>query len=277
MLLQFIAGLVLAIVISFLAWKTKNLSMSGAYAAAILGTIIFGLGGLAWAVLLLGFFISSSLLSRAFGRHKASLAEKFSKGSQRDAGQVMANGGVAGGMVLIGLLFPDSTWVWAAFAGALAAVNADTWATELGVLSRSLPVMIHTGKPVEKGTSGAISLAGTFSALSGAALIGGLAISLWQGASALDLRGALLWMAAISLAGLTGSLVDSFLGATIQAIYHCPSCHKETERHPTHTCGSPTSRLRGLAWMDNDLVNSICSLAGAASALVFGLLIFRLG
>ena len=73
-------------------------------------------------------------------------------------------------------------------------------------------------------------------------------------------------LVAIILGGLAGSLVDSLLGATFQAIYHCPACDKETERHPTHTCGAVTLQVRGWRWLNNDVVNLICSLMGAVMA-----------
>jgi uncharacterized protein (TIGR00297 family) len=130
-------------------------------AAILTGGLIFGFGGLPWAALLLTFFVSSSALSKAFKRRKAELAEKFSKGSQRDWGQVLANGGL-GALLAIGFAFkPHPNWIWLAFAGAMAAVNADTWSTELGVLSPVPPRMITSGKQVERGTSGGISLTGT--------------------------------------------------------------------------------------------------------------------
>src|SRR5512143_1311132 len=155
--IQFIIGLLLAILIAFLAWKAGSLSASGAWAASITGGLIFGLGGWAWAALLLTFFISSSALSRLFSQQKASLAEKFSKGSQRDWGQVLANGGLGALLAVAGSLFPGAYgWIWIAYAGAMAAVNADTWATEVGVLSRTPPRLIISGQPVERGTSGGI-------------------------------------------------------------------------------------------------------------------------
>ena len=101
----------------------------------MIGTLIFGFGGVPWAALLLAFFISSSLLSKMFSAKKVSLAEKFEKGSRRDWAQVLANGGAGAFLAVVGLLFAQDAWPWLAFAGAVATVNADTWATELGVLS----------------------------------------------------------------------------------------------------------------------------------------------
>ncbi len=272
---QFIAGFFLAIFISLAAWRAHSLSRSGAAAAAVLGTIVFGLGGVPWSVLLLGFFISSSGLSRLAGKRKAALNEKFSKGSERDAAQVAANGGISGLFVLLHLFFPAAVWPWLAFAGTLAAVNADTWATELGVLSRAVPRLITTGAPVERGSSGGITLTGSLAAAGGALFVGLLALLVWDAAlwGALSVVRAGLVLALITLGGLAASLVDSLLGATLQAIYHCPVCVKETERHPLHTCGSFTTQLRGLKWMDNDWVNTLCALSGGVIALLGGLVL----
>ena len=64
-----------------------------------------------------------------------------------------------------------------------------------------------------------------------------------------------------SLAGLISALFDSFLGATVQQIYYCDHCQKETER-VIHTCGTPTRPLRGWHWMNNDMVNFLASIVG---------------
>ena len=273
--MQLFIGSLFAIVISLLALKTSSLSRSGAIAAAILGTIVFGLGGLPWAILLLSFFISSSALSQLFGkRRKKQLAEQFSKGSQRDAMQVVANGGVCGVFVLAHLAFPESAWPWLGFAGTLAAVNADTWATELGVLSKSTPRLITTLKPAKRGTAGAVTLAGTLASLGGALLIALLAVIFWPVEAAPVSMGQIaIVFGIIGLAGLAGSVLDSLLAATVQAIYTCPTCQKETEQHPIHSCGSPTTLKRGWPWLTNDWVNTACAAAGGVIALIPGLML----
>jgi uncharacterized protein (TIGR00297 family) len=167
-------------------------------------------------MLLLAFFISGSLLTTA-----AKGGDGAAKGGEgRNARQVIANGGIAALAALAG------NWAW--FAGALAAANADTWATEIGSHSRMPPRLITNGRRVSAGTDGGITLLGTTGGIAGAGLIGGLSYVLGQ-------RGAV----AIAVAGVVGMLVDSMLGATVQG------------------------KVR---WMDNDAVNLAATLSGAACA-----------
>jgi len=269
--MQLLLGFLLALAIAFLAFKARSLNPSGAIAAAITGTIIFGVGGFSWAVLLLTFFITSSALSRAFKKRKQGLDEKFSKGHERDAGQVLANGGVATLFAALSYFFPHQPWTWVGFAASLAAVNADTWATELGVLNPHPPRMItNLTRAVEKGTSGGISLVGTLASLSGSTVIALLAVLLIP-TDSLSTDHWLLFTL-IALAGLAGSLFDSFLGGTVQAMYFCPTDQKETEKHPLHTCGTKTIHIRGWKWLDNDWVNLSCGAFGAIVALLLTML-----
>ena len=113
-LTQLIIGVLSGALVGLLAWRAGALSLSGAWAATLSGGLIFGLGGLPWAVLLLAFFISSSMLSRLFARRKAALSEKFSKGSQRDCGQVLANGGLGAALAVVHAILPEAAWPWVA-------------------------------------------------------------------------------------------------------------------------------------------------------------------
>lgn len=258
--MQLPLGFLLAGFVAYFAYRARSLNTSGAIAATFIGTVVFGLGGLRWAVLLLIFFITSSALSRAFKARKQGLDEKFSKGHARDAGQVFGNGGLATAFVLVHFLFPESDIGWVGFAASLAAVNADTWATELGVLNPTPPRLItNLKKRVEKGTSGGVSLFGTF-----ASLLGAFTIALPAALS----TGHWLLLPLITLAGLCGSLFDSLLGSTVQAMYYCPTHEKETEKHPFHTCGRQTVHIRGWKWLDNDRVNFACGAFGAIIALL---------
>jgi len=156
--------------------------------------------------LLLAFFVLSTLLSR--------------RGTARNERQVVANGGIAALAALAG------NWTW--FAGALAAATADTWATEIGSHSRTLPRLITDGSRVPAGTDGGITLLGTAGAIAGAWFIAGLSSLLGQRS-----------LVAIAAAGVAGMTIDSLLGATVQG------------------------KVR---WMDNDAVNLAATLTGAACA-----------
>jgi uncharacterized protein (TIGR00297 family) len=263
--MQILSGFFLAVIVAYLAYRAHSLNRSGAIAATVVGTVVFGLGGWSWAILLMVFFVTSSGLSRAFKNRKRGLDEKFSKGHERDAGQVFGNGGLATFFAALHTLYPESIFPWIGFAVSLAAVNADTWATELGVLNPTQPRMIiNLGKQVEKGTSGGISLFGTLASLLGAVVIALPAVYL-SPVGALPSETFLL----ISFTGLAGSLFDSFLGATVQAMYYCPTDKKETEKHPLHTCGTQTVHIRGWKWLDNDWVNFACGAFGTAIAFLF--------
>jgi uncharacterized protein (TIGR00297 family) len=266
LLIQLAVGIVLSSLVAGLAYWRGSLTRSGGLGAVLVGTLIFGFGGWALGSLLIVFFISSSLLSHYKEGEKSGLAEKFAKGNQRDFGQALANGGIAALIAALSAALPGPLLL-AAFTGALATVNADTWATELGVLSKQPPRLITTGKPVERGTSGGVSALGTLATLGGGLLIGlAAALLLAIDTHIAGRHSATLPLIPVALlAGLTGSLFDSLLGATVQAIYYCPACQKETEKK-VHTCGTQTNRLRGWPWLGNDLVNLVSSLVGALAA-----------
>jgi uncharacterized protein (TIGR00297 family) len=262
---RLLLGLLLSTAISLFAYRRRSLSRSGVAGAVVTGTTTFGLGGWDWGLSLIFFFVSSSMLSHFREREKAATtADKFSKGSRRDLGQVAANGGIATLLALghgLAQTHMLRETLQAGYVGSLATATADTWATELGVLSPRPPRLVTSGRTVPPGTSGGVTLVGT-----GAAALGALALGsvFW----ALQLfRPSLSFLPPLGLiSGLAGSFLDSLLGATLQAMYYCPVCNKETERR-IHRCGTSTRLLRGLPWMDNDIVNFIATLWGGLVAM----------
>lgn len=262
-------GLLLSSSIGLLAYRRHSLTRSGVAGAIITGTTTVGIGGWAWGLSLIFFFISSSLLSHFRERDKAAVAEdKFNKSSERDIWQVAANGGVG---TLLALSYGLSTSPLvrnaceAGYIGAFATATADTWATEVGTLNKQPPRLITTGKPTTPGTSGGITLLGT-----SVAALGATSLGLFYALLSRQRHFSLSLIALIS--GLAGSLCDSFLGATVQAMYYCPTCKKETERH-IHNCGTATTPLRGISWLNNDAVNFLATLCGAIIAATINRLI----
>jgi uncharacterized protein (TIGR00297 family) len=274
---QLAVGLFLSALIGGLGYWRRALSVSGVVGAILVGTAIFGLGGWVWGLLLVTFFVSSSWLSHYRRADKEPLADKFAKGSRRDLGQTLANGGLGAVLAAAYAGSPDPL-LFMAFIGVMATVNADTWATELGVLSRVPPRLITTGEEVVPGTSGGVTRLGIWASLAGALLIGAMAAALSQVRSLLSggvwsLQAASYPLLAVA-GGLTGSLFDSLLGATVQTIYYCDRCGKETES-PIHGCGQISRPVRGWGWMNNDGVNVLASALGGLVAVLLAWLLWR--
>jgi uncharacterized protein (TIGR00297 family) len=250
-----VLGFVLAAAISLAARRTRSLSIGGAIAATLIGTVAVA-AGWNWGALLILYFVSSTALSHVRRTEKARrIGAIVEKGGERDAVQVLANGALFAGAAIMMLIRPHARWI-ALGAGALAASAADTWATEIGTLSRRLPRSILTGRPVPTGTSGAISLAGTVAMAAGALFMGLLLVLLgWTLEIAMT----------VVIAGVFGAMIDTLLGATLQTRRWCAACSRETER-AVHDCGIATAHKRGLGWLDNDLVNFLSAAAGGLLA-----------
>jgi uncharacterized protein (TIGR00297 family) len=257
---QLLIGVVFAVGISLFSHRMRFLTADGAVAQCILGVILLGIGGWQWTVPMLLFFLSSSILSRIKKSKHPDIESRFSKTSTRDWVQVVANGGIAGGLVLVNFFTPDPLW-YAAYAGSVAAVTADTWGTELGTLSRKRPLLITTLRPVDTGTSGAVSLAGLAAGVGGALLIF-LATMMWYQ------PGYPSGFIPVVAGGFVGSLADSLMGATLQVQFRCGVCGMKVEKE-TH-CDLATVRSGGFVPVTNDVVNFLASaVGGIAACLLF--------
>ncbi|MFW9779954.1 MAG: DUF92 domain-containing protein [Candidatus Heimdallarchaeota archaeon] len=237
------------------------------------------------------FFISASVLSKYKSAEKTSASLDFEKGTtKRDAMQVVANGTVAlilvvgyGFFDLLPLLLTNQTVIPQItspfFVGvfiAFAVHNADTWATEIGLLSNRKPRLVtNLRKQVMQGTSGGITIDGLAASLFGAMVIAGVYFSAYLTIppNSHDIFMIGLAMGVITIAGLIGSVVDSIEGATIQGIYYCEPCAKETESNPHPRCGNPTTLIRGNIVINNDIVNVSSAFIVAILGIIIILLI----
>ena len=248
----------MAAAIAVAAWHLRALSPSGAIAATVVGSVAMR-GGWPWAGYLLSWFAVSVLLSRwGRARKQARTAGVVAKGDRRDAWQVLANGGVfAVAGWLDGVLAGGTGWLVVAACGALAAAGADTAGTEVGTAWGRDPWSLRTRGRVPPGSSGAVTVLGLVGTFGGAAVFTMFAV----GIGPVPIAAA----PALFTGAVAGALADTLLGAWWQARRWCDACHRETEQR-VHACGTTTRHLAGLPWLENDLVNLLCTLVGAATA-----------
>ncbi len=246
-----ILALAAGIVATLGAYALRLFTAGGALTAVAVGVVVLLSGGWGLTFTLVGAFASTAILTAY--RRGEKVQPEHKRG--RTAAQILANGVVPAGMALLsGVL--QAAWPISAAAGAIAASTADTWATELGLLSRRPPRLITTGEIVERGRSGGLTLLGTAAAVGGTVGIG--LLSTWLVGTGVGV---------VAAAALLGQLVDSLLGATVQVRYRCPACGRTGET-VVCSCGARRSRLSGLPWMNNEAVNLIAAASAAATAAV---------
>ncbi|MDQ0197298.1 DUF92 domain-containing protein [Neobacillus ginsengisoli] len=246
------------ILTSIAGFLLRSLTVSGAIAAIIVGMAVF-IGFGARGLFLLGvFFSTSSLWSKYKSTYKKSIEEKVAKGSTRDWRQVIANGGFAALLSIIVYFHHDQIWL-IGFAVCLASANSDTWASELGSLSRKDPIYIRTFKRIERGTSGAISILGSACALSGSFLIALISSWLFH----LNIYNSFI----VFLFGFIGNIIDTLVGAFYQQVFVCSQCRIETEKK--FHCERATTRIKGYFIVDNDTVNFFSGFIASVLAMIF--------
>lgn len=100
-----------------------------------------------------------------------------------------------------------------------AAVTADTFSSELGILSKSKPRLITslTLREVPPGTNGGVTAAGLAAGLFGAFTVALTSAIFLPFCSEFGIRDRAVWTVALSIWGLLGSVLDSLLGGLLQA------------------------------------------------------------
>lgn len=201
-------------VLGLLCFRLRLLTRGGSIAGFMIGALVWGsLGWQGWSMLIAFFFGGTAATKFQFKRKTALGVAEGNQGRRRWK-QAWANAG-AGVVCAVASLVANKlghsehaeAWRWA-FVACFASALSDTLSSEFGQLAGQQPVLITTGKTVPVGTDGGITRAGTLMGLLGAALLSllGRAIGLTPVRATLP----------VLLAGLSGNLLDSYLGATYQ-------------------------------------------------------------
>lgn len=228
---RWLFSILVPLTISSRALKRRSLDRSGFLGALLVGFVLT-MANLSFFVSLLVFFITSSKLTRWKEEIKKKIDSDYKEGGQRNWVQVFCNGGVPTELALLYMIevgpgeIPvdfgrqfSASWMCLSLLGALACSTGDTWASEVGpVLSQSRPRLISTWEEVPAGTNGGVTTVGLVASFLGGLAVGG-AYFISQLLFVKDLHLAdSQWPLIMygGVAGLLGSLLDSFLGAHMQ-------------------------------------------------------------
>ncbi len=256
---RIVLALAFGALIAGATYLLSAMKISGAIASffAVAASLIFG--DFPCFCLLLFAFSAITVAGKLVKRHTPSaILEKSEKEGARDAMQVIANGGAATVTAVLLFLTKEPFFI-AAYAVAVGEALSDSLASEIGALSPRSPRSILTGKPVEPGTSGGISLLGTLAAAGGSLVTAAFSL--------IFLPFSVEFFLGILIFSLFGVFLDSFLGATVQAKRRCIHCGKSTEKR--RHCGDATATVGGVAFFGNDLVNLMSNAAATALAVLF--------
>ena len=262
-ILRALIPFVFLFLVAIVSYKSKQLTLGGCFTAFFVGYILLFVGGFASLSIMLFFFITAGLIGKVTKKDKT-IDKITKKGSNRDSIQVLANGGLSA-LTLIAYYFTNDPLYIACFASCIAESCADTWSSEIGVLSNKAPVSILNFKPIAKGLSGGVSLLGTAAALLASILVGVLYLSSYT-SSTLP-----LFFIVIS-SGFFSSVVDSLLGATVQVHYYDDKLKLVRECEIDEE-GNKLPKIRGIRFFDNDMVNLSSNLISMLFTLSLATLI----
>lgn len=257
------------VLLSIILHKTKQLTISGSIVASLLGTVVtlaFGTGGLLVYVFLI---VTAGILSQINKNNQIYIeAEELQeKGSQRDSSQVFANGGIAFVLAFIYILQP-SVIILIMFGASICESVCDTASGEVGMLFNGRTVSIITGTPQKSGLSGGVSFEGTL----GGFVASIITAMIWYTSFFTTGFSTITYFFIVIVTGFSGCIVDSLLGATIQAHYYDKENKKITERsHDKDSHKLPL--VKGKAFFNNDMVNFFSNLFSVIFALLFSSLI----
>src|ERR671926_159206 len=232
---QAIASVAFMVVMTILAYKVRIIDKYGAIVALPVGFIILYFGSILWFFVILIFFITGSLFTKYKYRQKQNVELAEDNSGARSWKSVVANGAPAAAFAILYYLSHNNPIFTLFFTGSVSFALSDTVATEIGLLSKSKPRSILTGKKIDTGQSGGITIQGEIAAMTG---------------------------------GMIATNIDSIFGATIQAKYKCLNCKKYLEKMTIH-CNLPVVQERGISIVDNNIVNLLAAFIGGLISASF--------
>jgi uncharacterized protein (TIGR00297 family) len=200
-----------------MAFLTLNRSAVVVALAIGILLVIFGRGiGFLFAALMV-YFLALSAFVTYFGYYYK-VARKLTQ-RERGAWNVIANGAgplIFAAVFFFGFVMNSNTVMLSSFFGffgSVAAITADKFSSELGVLN-GMPKMIFTMKKVDKGVSGGVTLFGVGMGILAAFLIALIVIPFNAYNSGVFFYNITVLFAilCVTVSGLFGTLVDSMLG-----------------------------------------------------------------
>jgi len=264
-------AIILNLIVAFAAYKKRALDIGGTLTAIIIGILMFMTAGLlAWSMLML-FFISSSIITSIKKNHKAKLSSEYEK-TRRSYKQVLATGLIPTLLSIIYFFTKSDVFLLTTIA-AIAINCADTWASEIGILNKGKTISIINFKTVKKGESGGISTLGTTMSLAGAALIAITFILIQALSSNASQSFIIIGLIGITVTGFIGCMIDSLLGATVQARHIDSKTNKITEARKTD--GTLNKKISGIKLVSNNAVNLLSNVIGSSIGLLFFLYFLR--
>ncbi len=196
------------IAIAAVSIATRKLTAGGTLMGAVIAVLVFLGAGYTGVSMLGAFFVLGTFATVWKKKEKALVKVQHDQSVRRDAGQVFANGGVAGLMGALSYFSPGKAQLYdLMMAASLASAMADTLSSELGMVYGRRFYNIISWKKDTKGLDGVISLEGTLIGVIGSVIIASIYAFGWGWD-----RG--FWI--IVLAGAVGNLSDSVLGALFE-------------------------------------------------------------
>jgi uncharacterized protein (TIGR00297 family) len=239
-------GVILSGAFAFSAFLLQRLTLDGMFATITAGTFVLGFGGWLITLVVLFFFISSTLMTQKENPFQEEEEQAYS--GRRDGLQVWANGFWLMCCLVLAAIFGKDIFLVGALA-AVAVATADTWATEQGSKSSESTYLITNFTTVPPGTDGGVSFRGTSAAIAGSLSIAAAALYVFS----LQLPIFLI----IFVAGFFGCLFDSYFGAIFQ----------RDNRSVTMPIWNNSFAV------NNNMVNAVSTGSGALLAIIIKLLL----